>query len=72
MAPQAVQKGGRPLYSRLVRGYKGDLDALERLRRACFEDTRITSEKYTRIVDALRRVRRELRGFVKGRKTRTH
>lgn len=54
---------GRPLYSRRDRGYGGDFAALERLRKAVLVDMRVSSKRYTSIVDAIVRIRRTLAPF---------
>ena len=54
---------GRPLYSRVKRGYKGDLAALQKLRFAVLGDTRISTQSYKRVADALAVVDRVLRKY---------
>ena len=63
---------GRPLYSRLARGYGGDLAALARLRTAMLTDGRLTADQYMVASRHLQALGAMLAPFAKGsKKTRT-
>ncbi len=61
---------GRPLYSRLARGYGGDIAALKRLRSALLGDKRFSTKGYTRAAVHIMHLERMLKPFAKGGKGR--
>jgi len=58
---------GRPLYSRIVRGYGGDISALKRLRSALLGDKRFSTKSYTRAAVHIMNLERILKPFAKGK-----
>lgn len=65
MSSQAKAPVGRPLYSRLERGYGDDLLHLSRLRSACLSDNRISHNDYLKIarsINTIEKFLRELKG----------
>lgn len=62
---------GRPLYSRVERGYGGDLAALARLRAAMLNDGRFTSDQYMVASRHLQALGAMLAPYAKGQKART-
>lgn len=58
---------GRPLYSRVRRGYAGDIASIEKLRFAVLGDKRISMRDYTRICHHVREIVKYLTPFAKGK-----
>lgn len=58
---------GAPMASRERRGYAIDLEHLARLRRAAFNDGRLTVLQYQKIADATFTIENVLRPLAKGR-----
>lgn len=61
--PKSAIRGpvGRPVISRELIGYAGELQSLARIRQACLGDTRLSMRAYVRISKALQLVEKELR-----------
>jgi hypothetical protein len=59
------KRNGRPLFPRETVGYDKDLGNLARLRSACLADSRLTTEQYMRIAEAIQTIEKTIRRLPK-------